>query len=148
MATKFPTISIDELKTRNLRRDAKSNSRRPVVLVVDDEPIIADTLVLSAEGFVADAAYNGESALEMARLLPPELLISDVIMPGMSGVSLAVAMRETCPDCQVLLFSGQAATLDILGDARKLGHNFDILAKPVHPHDLLAKASDLLDFVA
>ncbi|MDT8067527.1 MAG: response regulator [Terriglobia bacterium] len=142
--TKFPTVSLDELKAQRLQPE--DFPLRPVVLVVDDEPIIADTLVaiLSASGYVADAAYNGESALEMAQIIPPELLISDVVMPGMSGVSLAISMRQTCPDCHVLLFSGQAATGDILLDARKQGHDFNILAKPVHPRDLLAHAARLL----
>ena len=141
---RFSTVSLDELKALTLKPEDTPN--RPIVLVVDDEPIIADTLVtiLSAEGYVADAAYSAESALEIARVVPPELLISDVVMPGMNGVSLAVSIKETYPDCEVLLFSGQAGTNDIMTDARKLGHDFTILAKPVHPHDLLAEASRLL----
>ncbi len=116
------------------------------MLVVDDEQIIANTLVaiLSAEGYTADAAYNGESAIEMARVLPPELLISDVVMPGMSGVSLAVSIVDSYPDCRVLSFSGQAATSDILADTRSLGHDFRVLGKPIHPQALLAEAARLL----
>jgi hypothetical protein len=43
------------------------------------------------------------------------------------------------PSCKILLFSGQAATADLLEKARMEGHEFEILAKPVHPTDLLAK---------
>jgi hypothetical protein len=43
------------------------------------------------------------------------------------------------PKCKILLFSGQAATADLLDRARSQGHEFEILAKPVHPQDLLAR---------
>jgi hypothetical protein len=43
------------------------------------------------------------------------------------------------PSCKILLFSGQAATADLLDRARVQGHEFEILAKPVHPQDLLAR---------
>jgi hypothetical protein len=43
------------------------------------------------------------------------------------------------PNCKILLFSGQATTADLLEKARLEGHEFEILAKPVHPTDLLAK---------
>jgi len=52
---------------------------------------------------------------------------------------VAIETRKKLPKCKVLLFSGQAATADLLERARAQGHEFDILAKPVHPTDLLAK---------
>jgi hypothetical protein len=48
-------------------------------------------------------------------------------------------VRQSVPGCKILLFSGQAATADLLETARAQGHEFEILAKPVHPQDLLAK---------
>jgi CheY-like chemotaxis protein len=60
-------------------------------------------------------------------------------MPDMNGIDAAIKIREFLPACKILLFSGQAATADLLENARKHGHQFDILAKPVHPKDLLAK---------
>jgi len=53
-------------------------------------------------------------------------------------------MRELCPNCKVLLFSGQAATVDMLQIARTQGHDFELLSKPVHPSDLLAKIRTVL----
>jgi CheY-like chemotaxis protein len=100
-------------------------------------------MILNNAGYAATAAYNAERALEMAKIVPPDLLVSDVVMPGMSGVELAIAMKDAVPDCKTLLFSGQASTADMLLDARKAGHNFALLAKPVHPHDLLAEVSQL-----
>jgi YesN/AraC family two-component response regulator len=69
----------------------------------------------------------------------PELVITDVVMPGMSGVEMAVLIQERRPACKVLLFSGNAVTSDLLQPARRQGHDFELLAKPVHPKDLLAK---------
>jgi CheY-like chemotaxis protein len=78
-------------------------------------------------------------ALQAAHDKAPDLLISDVVMPVMSGIELAVQVRALCPDCKVLLFSGQAVTANLLDKARAEGHDFELLLKPVHPSDLLAK---------
>jgi CheY-like chemotaxis protein len=116
-------------------------SKKPRVLVVDDEQVIADTLakILELNGYEASAVYTGTAAVESARTLQPELIISDVIMPDMNGIEAAILIREFLPSCKILLFSGQAATADLLQNARAKGHEFEILAKPVHPADLLAK---------
>ena len=116
-------------------------STKPKVLVVDDERVIADTLaiILNQSGFDAAAVYTGTDAVETARTDEPDLIISDVIMPDMNGIEAAIRIREILPDCKILLFSGQAATADLLEKARLEGHEFEILAKPVHPQDLLAK---------
>ncbi len=111
------------------------------VLVVDDEQVIADTLsiILNKAGFDASPVYTGNGAVESARSIKPDLIISDVIMPDMNGIDAAIQIRAFLPSCKILLFSGQAATADLLESARAKGHEFEILAKPVHPQDLLAK---------
>ena len=111
------------------------------VLVVDDEQVIADTLakILDLNGYEASAVYTGTAAVESAKSLRPDLIISDVIMPDMDGIQAAINIRSFLPDCKILLFSGQAATADLLENARAQGHEFEILGKPVHPSDLLAK---------
>jgi len=115
--------------------------KKPKVLVVDDEQVIADTLarILDLNGYDASAVYTGTAAVENARALQPDLVISDVIMPDMNGIEAAISIRRFLPSCKILLFSGQAATADLLEHARAQGHEFEILAKPVHPQDLLAK---------
>jgi CheY-like chemotaxis protein len=114
---------------------------KPKVLVVDDERVIADTLaiILNQNGFDASAVYTGTAAIERARSVRPDLIISDVIMPDVNGIEAAITIRKLLPGCKILLFSGQAATADLLESARSQGHEFEILAKPVHPQDLLAK---------
>jgi DNA-binding response OmpR family regulator len=116
------------------------------VLVVDDEQVIADTLaaILSRSGYAALAAYDGSDALEIADLIPPQMMITDVCMPGMSGLELAIAVREIIPDCKVLLFSGQASSADLLAAARTAGYDFEALSKPIHPKELLARVSKCL----
>jgi len=61
------------------------------------------------------------------------------MMPQLSGVDLAISIRQEHPDCKVLLFSGQAETDDLLLNARKKGYDFHLLAKPLHPGDLLRR---------
>jgi DNA-binding response OmpR family regulator len=111
------------------------------VFALDDERTIASTLatILKVNGYDAQYFTNPLEALEYARTITPDLLISNVVMPEMSGIDLAVRFKEECPTCKVLLFSGQAQTVDLLKAAREHGHDFQLLAKPVHPADLLAK---------
>ena len=116
-------------------------TEKPKVLVADDERVIADTLamILNQSGFEARAVYSGERALELAASFAPDMLISDVIMADLNGIDTAIRMRDLLPEIKILLFSGQAATADLLEKARTNGHEFEILAKPVHPQDLLSK---------
>jgi len=121
--------------------------RKPLrVFVVDDEDVIASSLAMILRfqgGFHARSFTNPLEALQAARLDAPDLLISDVVMPEMSGIDLAIQLRESCPDCKVLLFSGQAASAQLLESAGEMGYRFELLLKPVHPADLLAKIQDV-----
>ncbi len=111
------------------------------ILLADDEQIISDTLtmILNQSGFRAFGALDGEESVEVAAHQKPSFFISDVIMGGLNGIDAAIRIREILPDCRILLFSGQAATADLMEKARAKGYDFEILAKPVHPADLLAK---------
>jgi DNA-binding NtrC family response regulator len=117
------------------------------IFVVDDEPNIADTLtkILGQQGLDAVAFTHPRAALEAAQESPPDGLISDVVMPGMNGVQLAMQIEELNPRCVILLRSGQAQTCDLLSDARKQGKNYEILAKPISPVFLLSHFMDLID---
>jgi CheY-like chemotaxis protein len=119
--------------------DADQQTPAPRILVVDDEKLIADTIVqiLNRNGFIAEAAYSGAEAIEKAERHCPELVLSDVLMPHIDGVEAAIAIRELCPDTRILLFSGQAATVEILARARDRGHIFELLPKPIHPTQLI-----------
>jgi CheY-like chemotaxis protein len=112
-----------------------------MIVVVDDERIIADSLamILNQSGFEARAVYSGEKAVEQASAFEPQMLITDVIMADLNGIDAAIQIRAILPQVKVLLFSGQAATADLLEKARAQGYEFEILAKPVHPQDLLSR---------
>jgi DNA-binding response OmpR family regulator len=114
---------------------------KPRVLIADDEKVIANTLamILNQSGFDAHAVYSGEKALEMVQSVTPDILISDVIMSGISGIETAIRVRAILPSFKVLLFSGQAATANLLEETRVQGYEFELLTKPVHPADLLAR---------
>jgi DNA-binding response OmpR family regulator len=112
-----------------------------LVYVVDDEPSIALTIaaVLRISGFSAEAFTKPLEALKAARMLAPDLLISDVMMPELLGFDLAIQSKEICPDCKTLLISGHPDAEHLLIQECGLGHNFQILPKPVHPLELLAE---------
>jgi DNA-binding response OmpR family regulator len=135
------TVPLDEVPGQGSQNE---EAYRPGVIVVDDETNIADTLteILSRSGYAAVAAYDADSALETALLMPPEILITDVMLPGMNGIDLAIQVRRIFPDCKVFLISGQAATTDLLAAATRAGHAFELLGKPLHPLDLLARLSE------
>ncbi len=142
--TSFPTVPIAQVPAEDSSLD--QTKHRPVVLVVDDEQVIADTLstILSLNGYAPMTAYDGATALDLASLVPPQMLISDVVTPGMTGIDLAIKVRQDTPDCEVLLFSGQAQTIDLLEPARLAGHVFALLSKPVPPAILLQRIADCL----
>ena len=119
--------------------------RMPLVFVVDDEQVIASSLatILRHLGFDATSFIEPLDALSAARLQNPDLLITDVVMPQLSGIDLAIQVQECCSNCKVLLFSGQATTADLLQAARANGHDFELVLKPVHPKDLLSKIQQL-----
>ena len=146
LKSRFPVVPIEEVPAIVPLNTSKKH--RPVVLVVDDESAIADTLaeILTLSGYAAMSAYDGEEALESALLVPPELLITDVMLPGMSGIELGITLRRIFPDCRVLLFSGRADTADLLLSAEQNGHEFTLLSKPVHPTDLLRRVSESLKY--
>lgn len=109
------------------------------VLVVDDERLIADSLawILNLRGFSARSVYSGSEAINHVLINPIDILVSDVVMDGLSGIEAAIEICKILPDCKVLLVSGNNRTADMLKDACELGYEFDILAKPVHPSEII-----------
>ena len=142
----FPVVPLKEVPREDVVVLPVKNA--PVVLIVDDEKVIANTLstILAHAGFITMTAYDGESALRIANAITPDLLISDVVMPGITGVELAIILTRSIPNLKVLLFSGQASTVDLLEEARHSGHCFTALTKPIHPTDMLKRISESLAF--
>jgi CheY-like chemotaxis protein len=114
------------------------------ILVVDDERVIADTIaeILNDSGFEATPAYSGNAAIKVIQENCPDVVLTDVVMPGVNGIEVAKFVADTCSDTKVLLFSGQAAVSEFL-QANQLGYSFECLAKPLHPNELIEKLRGL-----
>lgn len=123
----------------------QKNARR--ILIVDDEKAIADTLALifRTQHYEARVAYSAERAIETLAEWRPDLAVLDVILPQMNGIDLAIVIKANYSACHVLLFSGHANTALLLEEAGRKGHQFEVLAKPVHPNVMLERASALLE---
>ena len=119
---------------------------KPKVLIADDERIIADTLamILNHGGFEAQAVYSCVKALEMAPDFKPDMLISDVIMSDLNGIEAAIRMKALLPDIRVFLLSGQTATAEMLENENAADYGFEVLAKPLHPTDLIHRLRDTM----
>jgi CheY-like chemotaxis protein len=115
------------------------------VFVVDDEPTIRETLaaILYNEGYKAIPFEDGAMALSAAAEESPDLLITDVMMPDMNGVDLAIHFNDLYPECEVLLFSASVAAGDLLASARLRGYDFELWAKPMQPVKLLERLQAL-----
>jgi CheY-like chemotaxis protein len=120
------------------------------IFVVDDEEIITRSLalILRREGFVVTPFTNPLDALKRIQTAAqefthpdPDILISDVMMPELSGIDLAIETRRWLPDCKILLFSGAADQL--LHQAGEDGLDFRLLQKPLHPSNLLLEIQAL-----
>lgn len=111
------------------------------VLIVDDEHVIADTLSLICKyhGYQVETAYSGETAVEKAADWRPNVLISDVVLGGISGLDAALEICRKDPGCRVILLSGQPLGVDQLNRAKECGQVFEVLLKPVHPETLLRR---------
>ena len=110
----------------------------PSVLVVDDESGILQTLeiLLRAEGFTPHVAHGGRAALEMIPQLSPDIVLSDVRMPQVTGVEVLAAARAHDPDVPVILMTAQA-TLQTAMQAVNAGA-FYYLQKPFRNDELIA----------
>lgn len=118
LTTSFPIVPIDSIPAAEASDGA--GGLRPVVLVVDDEPAIADELTesLSLSGYAAIAAYDVETALETALLVPPDLAVIDARLSGSTGVELAASLQERLPDCRIVLFGGDESSSELLASVK------------------------------
>jgi DNA-binding NtrC family response regulator len=112
---------------------------RPRIFVVDDELEIAKmlTVVLQMNLFDAIAYTDPHEALEAAKAAPPDYIISDIVMPGLTGIELAIRVRTEIPTCKILLFSGHIGAPALIEEAKASGHSFNLVEKPIHPTKLV-----------
>ncbi len=113
--------------------------RRPHVLVVDDETLIADSVaaILNRNGYDAVARYSGLAAIEYLEKKRPDIVVTDIMLPDLDGVRVALTVREVLPQTRVVLFSGHVSTTQLLELNSAAANSFELLSKPVHPAQLL-----------
>ncbi len=121
-----------------------AGSRR--ILIVDDEVAVADTLAMIFRGcgYEAHSVHSAEQAIETVSTWQPDVAIVDVMLPQMNGIEFGIVLKSNYPACRVVLVSGHPGTGELLEIARRRGHDFDILAKPLHPDVILEIVSSLL----
>jgi len=111
---------------------------RPNVLVVDDDAATCDglTLLLESWGYQASAVSNGQAALQRCNHDLPHAIVSDLVMPGMSGLQFIEALQERVHQVAIIMLTGQA-TIETTVQAIKLGA-YDYLPKPLESQKLRA----------
>jgi CheY-like chemotaxis protein len=115
------------------------------VLVVDDEPTVLRVIcgILARRGYHVAGAATGQEALEMFdSLAPVDLLLTDVVMPGMSGPQLAERLMGLHPGLRVLFTAGMPDSPDIRRGIFDRG--LTLLPKPFLPSQLMAKIEEVL----
>jgi two-component system response regulator HydG len=113
-------------------------SNKPTVLVVDDESGILDSLniLLRNEGFTPLLAHGGKAGLERIAEGRPDIVLTDIRMPNVTGVEILAAARQSDPDCPVILMTAQA-TLQSAMQAVNEGA-FYYIQKPFRNDELIA----------
>ncbi len=125
---------------------ARGASRRPRVLIVDDDPLIRDLVraVLEDASYDLDEASSGEEALRVASRRPPDVVLLDVMMPGLDGFQVAERMKkdDRLHDAVVVMLTAKNAPED---RARGLEAGADVyFTKPFSPLELLTTISGAL----
>jgi CheY-like chemotaxis protein len=117
------------------------------ILIVDDQVALADTLrqILERHGYECAVAHTGRQALDELTSFYPDLVLSDVIMPGMDGIEFARVAQNVLPGCPVLLCSGNATTQELIESAEAEGESVMVLPKPIAPRELLAHISQSIE---
>ncbi len=109
------------------------------VLLVDDEKEFVSTLAerLRLRGIQADATVSGEEALRLIAHSAPQVMVLDVMMPGMGGLEVLQRVKSTYPDIEVILLTGIGSTKEGV-EGMRLGA-FDFLMKPLQIEELIEK---------
>lgn len=111
------------------------DTHRPHILLVDDEPSIRLTLsvLLERSGYLVTTAADGDEALDLIDRRSYDLVLLDLIMPGIGGLALARYVRGVRPEAAILVLTGS----DALEDVARSG--YDYILKTTSPSEVLAR---------
>jgi two-component system cell cycle sensor histidine kinase/response regulator CckA len=125
----------------------EDDGRGATILLIEDEPAVAELArrILSSRGYRVIAASDGPSAIAAARgrVDPIELILSDVIMPGMNGPAAVEAILPLHPEAAVLFASGYTA--DAITEQGVLPEGVELIEKPFSPASLAARVREILE---
>ncbi len=124
-----------------------SGPARPRILVIDDDTELRELLVrvLESAGYETSQATNGVEGVRAVESEPPDLVLTDIVMPEQEGIETILQLRASHADLPVIAMSGgtRFGSGDYLKIAERLGASVT-LAKPFAPADLMAAVSRLL----
>ena len=117
---------------------------KPNILVVDDEPVARQSLsdILKLEGFTVTSAPNGQAAVEYVRTHPVDVMIVDLIMPGMDGLEVVQVLNQISPETEVILLTAFGSTDTAIQALRLRIH--DYLLKPASPAQVISSVKKAL----
>ena len=117
--------------------EAATDTPRPRLLVVDDDPALLRALsrTLSNDGYQVATAPDAERALEMVQHGPPQLVVTDLLLPSMDGIELLRRVKSATPTVEVILITAHAS-VERAVEAMRLGA-YDFVEKPVQREELL-----------
>jgi CheY-like chemotaxis protein len=145
-ADQRPDVQTVSAALHKARPQDSSLTNDPIhVFVVDDQSFVASTLadILRLSGFSAIPFTNPREALQAARFDSPDLLISEIEMPRLSGIDLAIQLKAMYLDSNILLVSRHADCLDLLEEAGRIGPGFHVTKSPIGPRRPIAESRGL-----
>jgi DNA-binding response OmpR family regulator len=120
-------------------------SSPPTILLADDEPLITCVVAqrIRGAGYTVVVAHDGEEALELAQENPPNLVVTDLQMPRMSGIELAQRLQSHGPTANVpvIMLTARGYILQSADAPSNIKH---LMSKPFSPKEVLAKIDALL----
>ena len=116
------------------------------ILVVDDDSSFLEEcrLLLESSGFSVRCAPNGKKGLDLVRQRIPDLIVADLEMPEMDGLSFLMHARKEFPNLRVIVISGHTMADTFLKTAQKLGAQFT-MTKPFDPQEFMRRVKFLVD---
>jgi DNA-binding NtrC family response regulator len=114
-----------------------TNIKKKRILVVDDDEVVRRSYLRSLESTCCnvEAACNGEEALRRMEQSPVDVVLLDIRMPGLDGISVLRTIKQKWPESEVVIITGYP-TVDSAKEAVRLGA-YDYLAKPIGPRDVI-----------
>lgn len=127
------------------RKVHQSHSKGHISIVDDDEAIVyALTRLMRHNGYSAAGFTGVRDARIGIEHRAPDLLISDIAMPEVSGIDFAIEVTERFPKCKVLLFSARLDAQEMVEDMARHGYSFAVAMKPMDPRDLVKMVCKIL----